>query len=322
MAIHGFDPLSVALGSESATAELLSQQTKRYIQSILRSYTGYYDVFSELTQNAIDALERRSLNGDKFSPELWITIDIPNSTITVIDNGVGMSEEEFKLCLAPSISFKTDGKLRGQKGVGATFLAYGFTFIKLQSKRQGIALGAILRQGRAWAEDNADTIPRPTLEEIEFSVPELSAEASGTAVQVVVGKTPSERPKDLTWMGAQSASQWLDILRLKTPIGGVYLSRPAFRYKTNVTVISSGGEKTTAVGGNVEYYYPHEMPNQKVQAVSDIASAISKIEGDSQTKFSRVSGEFKRLDAVYEVWDAESILGENSVFESALDDEK
>jgi hypothetical protein len=322
MTIHGFDPLSVALGSESATAELLSQQTKRYIQSILRSYTGYYDVFSELTQNAIDALERRSMNGDVFNPQIWITIDIPNSTISVIDNGVGMTEEEFKLCLAPSISFKTDGKLRGQKGVGATFLAYGFTFIKLQSKRPIGSLGAILRQGRAWAEDNADVIPRPTLEQHDFSVPELVGEASGTAVQVVVGKTPSERPKDLTWMGAQSANQWLDILRLKTPIGGVYLSRPAFKFKTTVKVVSSGGEVTSAVGANVEYYYPHEMPNQKVQAVSDIASALSKIEGDSQTKFSRVAGDFKRLDAVYEVWDAKAILAEDSVFDSAIDEEK
>jgi hypothetical protein len=322
MSIHGFDPLSVALGSESATIDLLNQQTKRYIQSILRSYTGYYDVFSELIQNGIDALERKFLSGEKFDPTLWITIDIPGSKVAVVDNGIGMSEEEFKLCLAPSISFKNDGKLRGQKGVGATFLAYGFTFIRLQSKRPAASLAAVLRQGRSWAEDNADTIPRPTLEQTEFSVSELFNETSGTSVEIVVGKTPSERPKDLTWMGAQSGDQWLDVLRLKTPLGGVYLTRPSFKFTAKVRVIGPSGNSTTAESRNVDYYYPHEMPNQKVQAVSDISAALQKVAGDAQTKFSRIPGEHKRLDAIYEVWTADQILADGSPFESVLDDER
>jgi len=32
---------------------------RREIRNILKSYTGYYDLFAELTQNALDALERR-----------------------------------------------------------------------------------------------------------------------------------------------------------------------------------------------------------------------------------------------------------------------
>lgn len=320
--IHGFDPLSVALGSQSATQSLLNQQTKRYIQSILRSYTGYYDVFSELIQNGIDALERKYIDGIGFDPTLWVKIDIPNSKISVIDNGVGMSEEEFKLCLAPSISFKNDGKLRGQKGVGATFLAYGFTFIRLQSKRAEGSLSAILRQGRNWAEDNGDTIPRPTLEQTDFSVAELSGEKSGTSVEIVVGKTPSERPKDLSWAGAQSADQWMDVLRLKTPLGGVYLTRPAFKFTAHVHVVAANGEETKNTSRNIDYYYPHEMPNQKVQAVSDVTKALQEVSGDAQTKFSRLPGEFKRLDALYEIWTASEMLSDGSPFESALNDER
>ena len=71
-----------------------------------------------------------------------------------------MSEEELKYCLRPSVSFKRQADLRGHKGVGATFLAYGFSFIKLQSRREGSALAVILRQGRQWAEDTSGTIDR------------------------------------------------------------------------------------------------------------------------------------------------------------------
>ena len=320
MSVHGFDPLSLSMASESSTAELINLQTKRAILSILRSYTGYYDVFSELSQNSMDALEKKASISKEFRPTLWVTVDIPGSRIAIVDNGVGMTEQEFKLCFAPAVSFK-DGKLRGQKGVGATFLAYGFTFIKLQSKKDGVQLAAVLRQGRNWAEDESGTIPRPTLEETDFLCAELAAETSGTSVEIVVGKTPSERPKDLGWLGAQSASQWLDVLRLKTPIGGVYLTRPKFRFRIFVKVVAQNGDVTTADSDAVEYYYPHEMPNQKVQPVSAIVSGLQGVEGDAQTKFSRLAGELKRLDAIYEVWDPTSLLAEDSPFSTAINTE-
>ena len=68
-------------------------------------------------------------------------------------------------------SFKLQTEYRGHKGVGATFLAYGFSFLKLQSKQEDVSFAAVLRQGRAWAEDSSGSIPRPKFEEIEFSVP-------------------------------------------------------------------------------------------------------------------------------------------------------
>jgi len=71
---------------------------------------------------------------------------------------------EFKYCLRPSVSFKKQADLRGHKGVGATFLAYGFSFLKLQSKQASSALAAVLRQGRQWAEDTSNTVPRPKFE--------------------------------------------------------------------------------------------------------------------------------------------------------------
>lgn len=320
MSIHGFDPLSAAIANSSDLEGILEHQAKRSVESILKSYTGFYDVFSELAQNAIDALETRAETDKTHQPKLWILIDIKNSKIRFVDNGVGMDSNTFKFCLAPSVSFKPIGKLRGQKGVGASFLAYGYTFLKVQSKKHGTTNAAIIRQGRNWAEDTSGTIPRPRLEEIKFDVSELANEPSGTAFEIIVGKNAGERPRDLGWIGATTAAQWFDVLRIKTPIGGIYLDKNEFGFQVELRVVAADGTQTVHTAQASEYYYPHEMPDQKCQTISAIATALSKIDGDAQTKFSKLAPEHKRLDCVWDVWTHDQIVAPDSVFESTLDE--
>ena len=51
-------------------------------------------------------------------------------------------------------------------------------------------------------------------------------------------------------------------LRIKTPLGGLYLSAPdrKLRLLADVTVRQSDGTIDRAQGSNIDYYYPHEMP--------------------------------------------------------------
>jgi hypothetical protein len=321
--LDGFDPLATENTHITSISAILEEANKRIVHNILKSYTGYYDVFSELLQNSLDAVQQRQRKeGNTYKPQIWITIDIPNSIVRVIDNGVGMDEGQFRLCLRPSVSFKGGQDLRGNKGVGATFLAYGFSFLKLQSKRGGKSVAAILRQGRQWAEDSSGTVPRPKFEAVDFSVSELVNEASGTSAEIVIGQAIGERPKDLAWMGAQNAQQWLTILRIKTPLGGVYLSTPPFTPHISIKVRSSDNNETQENTSLAEYFYPHEYPNAKVQSLHDVTSALNKISGDSATKFTKLPSEFKRLDVIYEIWDKEELLREDSYFSSAIDDEQ
>jgi hypothetical protein len=190
--LDGFDPLAADSEGASMTA-VLEEASKRIVHNILKSYTGYFDLFSELIQNALDAVEtRQRLERGGYQPKIWIAIDIPSRMLRVVDNGIGMNENEFKYCLRPSVSFKRQADLRGHKGVGATFIAYGFSFVKLQSRQAGLNLAAILRQGRQWAEDSSGTVPRPKFEAVEFSVPELAKETSGTCAEVIVGQANGE----------------------------------------------------------------------------------------------------------------------------------
>ena len=81
------------LGDYPADPGVLSSAQKREIKNILKSYTGYYDLFAELIQNALDAVERRIKEGEKnYEPSIWIKIDVQKGDISVTDNGCGMVE--------------------------------------------------------------------------------------------------------------------------------------------------------------------------------------------------------------------------------------
>ena len=57
MGIHGYDPLdSITAGDR----KLLDSVAHRNVVNILKSYTGFYDLFAEAIQNGLDAVERRS----------------------------------------------------------------------------------------------------------------------------------------------------------------------------------------------------------------------------------------------------------------------
>jgi len=323
--LDGFDPLGADTSTADTTAlsQVFEESKKRDVQNILKSYTGTFDLFSELLQNSLDAVQARSrLSEPGYKPRIWVHVDIPDRMVRVTDNGIGMDEEQFKYCLRPSVSFKKQADLRGHKGVGATFLAYGFSFLRLQSKRPDKALAVVLRQGRQWAEDASGTIPRPKLEAIDFAVAEIAADRSGTSVEVIIGQSPSERPRDLSWLGARTAEQWFDVLRIKTPLGGIYLSSAKFMPSVTVSVRSSDRELSEKTTDRAEYYYPHEIPNLKVKSLGDLSKAADKIPGDSQTKLLKLDAEFKRLHCIYDIWGKDEILHDDSYFYSALSDEQ
>jgi hypothetical protein len=313
--LDGFDPL--ASSGPLPTAQ--DDPTKSVIRNILASYTGFFDLFSELIQNALDATQSRAIKEPQgYQPKIWLLIDMKNRRVRVVDNGVGMNFEEFKFCLRPNVTNKSGSGLRGNKGVGATYLAYGFSFIRLQTKQSGPALAAVLANGRRWAEDSSGSIPRPTLRVEEFSVPELDGEESGSCFEVIVGDASGERPRDLSWIGARNAEQWLSVLRIKTPLGGVYLTTTKFHPTVFVKVIDPEGKASEESTSNCEYYYPHEIPG-KVKSLDEIQEALAKIQGDANTKFSKLPNEFKKLDCMYEIWTKPQLLADDSDFSSSID---
>lgn len=320
-AVHNFDPLSETLELPGADNAIFQEATRRVVENILKSYTGYFDAFSEMIQNALDAIDHRQRSGDEgYQPFLWIDIDIKNRRLRVIDNGVGMDLGQFLYCFRPNVSFKNRRESRGHKGVGATFLAYGYSVVTLQSKRDGNLLSARLRNGRQWADDVGGHYDRPRLEQIDFRVPELEGSESGTSIEIVIGD--GQRP-NLAWLNATKADQWATVLRARTPLGGVYLKSPekVTRTKVVVRVTDASGSVTQTELVNPEYLYPHDIEFlQRVQSIRSIQSELAKLKGDPNEQMRVIPEEFKRLDASWEIWDKNDLLSEDNIFSRDLDD--
>lgn len=321
--IEGFDPLietGVPGGLEQNIAE---EAIRREVLNVLKSYTGYFDVFSELLQNALDAVDmRKREEGDAYTPRIYIEIDIDERRIRVADNGCGMSPEQFKFCFRPNVSFKSRRETRGHKGVGATFIAYGFSSVTLVTKKDGQYISGQLNNGRRWAEDTSGSFSRPRFAATDARPVELLNESSGTSVEVFI--EPLQRPQ-LTWMQATNAEQWLDLLRIKTPVGGIYLTAQSRDINTeyHITVRDVSGQKTSLTRTNVDYYYPHEIPIvHKSKSINEIEEKIKSIQGDPNTRLQRLPDEYRRLDAVWEVWKADDILVDQTFLRNLDDDQK
>lgn len=131
-----FDPLDLKASQSEAAIHAL----KREIRNILSSYVGWYDPFAELIQNALDSVEQKlrlevEQKGEKttYVPQIRIIINIRDNTLTVTDNGVGLTKEQFQQFLTPNLSFKS-GPTHGHKGVGATYIAYGFNYMQVATR--------------------------------------------------------------------------------------------------------------------------------------------------------------------------------------------
>ncbi len=331
MNINGFDPLctQVEIAASPETQKyldgLMNEAAKSTIVNILKSYTGFYDLFSEILQNALDATQKKiALEKGKYQPYIWIDIDLRDrGIVNITDNGIGMNKHEFLLCYRPNVSYKRGENLRGNKGVGATFLAYGYNYIKMQTKLAGNQYSSILRGGRQWAEDSSNKIPRPVLEEHKFDNRYLENESSGTCVEIRLTGAEGEKPKDIGWQNATTADQWLDILRIVTPLGGTYLKTPSFKPKVRIQVIDRTGNKTVLADKEVEYYYPHEIPGLKAMDLTELRNKLQSIEGDPQTKLQKLSHAYKNLECIYDIWDTQEILDINSLIStSALTEEQ
>ena len=314
MNIENWDPLAGDL-----TPELVNATIKRQIKNILKSYTGWYDPFSELIQNALDALEARAARDDEFAPELWIQIDLNQNTLSVTDNGIGFSEDQFRSFLAPNVSFKSQEN-RGNKGVGATYLAYGFNFLQVGTKTPDYELIGTLTDGREWVEgkDENNTEPRPKVsQENEASHSAFSEVDQGATFTLkLIGEFI--RPQRLDWLNANTANQWSAILRIKTPLGGIYFGAEPPKIQCTLKVIDKNGKETTENLKDCKYLFPHKIFRRCLN-YDEIRSARIALM-DEGKESDDLPLKYFELDGLYKYWDTDSLISENQGLGKRLGD--
>lgn len=313
-----FDPLAK---DNTLDEGLLAAAQRREIKNILKSYTGYYDLFCELLQNAFDSVERRFRAGAEkgYEPTVWLTINMQTKSISVTDNGVGLTEDQLKHFLRPNISYKTDGTTRGNKGVGATYLAYGFNYLQVGTRTPDFEYVGVLTHGRDWVEDKASIVARPkmrpaTLDDLEFS----KVDRGATFTLKLTGD--NIRPKELGWIGASSASQFVTALRVHTPLGGVYLTQAPPPIRCEVRVTNLSGETSTEVASPCEFLYPHTVISSCASLKEIIAHQVKQVQKGPAWK---KPDKFSQLNAIYGTWTADELLSDQSPInlKAVLDDE-
>lgn len=304
MQVQSWDPL---LSSKSADTEIVSAAQKREIKNILKSYVGMYDSFSELIQNGMDAVDRRasSENGD-YQRKLRLTINLQENSFSITDNGVGFNEKEFEAFLAPNISFKNGGSTRGNKGVGATYIGYGFDYLQFGTKGNGHEFVGELKSGRDWVEDFTGTVTRPVVTSSESSDEYFNQINRGSTFKIKFGGEHT-RPKDLSWYTATTPEQWLYLLLVKTPLGSIQkIDNESSAIKFDLTVIDKNGDRQTLSNKDALYMHPHN----KIKASVDLKE-ILKIQSNLIEKghdASAIPQKYMKSNGVYEYFSTTDLL--------------
>jgi len=298
--------------------EIYGATLKREIKNIIKSYTGWFDPLSELIQNALDAVDERTRQEKGYVPRVWIEINLGDDYVCVTDNGIGFSEEQFATFLKPNVSFKGGGT-RGDKGVGATYLAYGFNFLQIGTKGPGFSYVGNLEGGRAWVEDAKNVLPRP---KVNASRPIHKAfdkiDRGSTFCLKFIGDYI--RPSDLTWFGAETSKQWETILRIKTPLGGIYLDREIPKTTCTLCVIDSSGRTQQEEIQRCEYIYPHNA----IPTCVDLGEIIEKQRTLTARgrPVSRLPDNLYQLNGIHSCWNYKDILSKDGMLHPQLKEEE
>ncbi len=138
--------------------EVRHQLLRKQANNILESYNQDWDVLSELFQNAVDAIDQ---NTQIPKGRIEFGFDIQNHQISIRDNGTGINKDQLAHILRPSVSLK-DGqsRLRGEKGVGLSFLMFSTNHFLVESLSDGKKVRGVITNAFDWVTKRTDEVPQ------------------------------------------------------------------------------------------------------------------------------------------------------------------
>lgn len=302
MTFTPFDPLEFknAKINDAALGAL-----KREIGNILSSYVGWYDPFCELIQNALDAVEARAAqeksagSDSDYHPQIDILIDLDANSLTVTDNGIGLDKEKFEQFLAPNFSFKS-GATRGHKGVGATYVAYGFNYMRVSTRIPGFEASGRIVGARNWLNNHAAGA-NPKVEPDSSDHVDKTFDVVDRGVSITVRFDDDTHPRRLDWIRANTAETWTKILSVKTGLGSI-IADP--NVAVNVRV-RSDGKLTELQTQGTAYLWLHKLANKiaRIRELETAADALFKKYGAGRT----MPDKYRNLDFIYDTWSAKEL---------------
>lgn len=285
---------------------LAVSSTKQQIRNILKSYVGYYDSLCELLQNAMDAVDKQALKSKKYEKRINIEINLKENSIYVADNGIGFAEKEFKTFLSPNITFKNQGESRGNKGVGTTYIAYGFNRTEIYTKTPEYEKYAYIDKGRKWIEDLTNTTPMPCVVTVD-AVDSLFDFDRGSSFKLYFTSDEGSKIKDFTWLGIDTAESWKYVLLTNTPLGHLSLLKHEYDIIFNLSVTRKDGSMSRLENQRAEYFFPHLfLKNNSINLEDVIEWQKKEIEKGRNTL--TLPQRFQRKLAIYKFFNLDEII--------------
>ena len=220
-------------GLESISEEDREAIARRSLDNLLTSYADEADIFTELIQNAFDAIIKAKEDGLLEGEDAQITIIIGRRTtghhyIYVADNGIGMSPQVAENLTVPGYSHgKKKGKTVGYKGVGASYFFAASQKAALKTiDANGTETYYTVRGSYEWVKNTEE--PPPTIDEtcdVPNYVKAFLPNSRGTGVLFQFHE--GMRPKNLNGIviigdGPDiEIKNWLSFLSSKTALGSV-----------------------------------------------------------------------------------------------------
>ncbi|MDP3799799.1 MAG: ATP-binding protein [Polaromonas sp.] len=314
MSFTPFDPLEF---KNTKVNEAALGALKREISNILSSYVGWYDPFCELIQNALDAVEARNAaekaagTEAAYQPRINIRIDLDENALSVSDNGIGLDKEKFEQFLAPNFSFK-DGKTRGHKGVGATYVAYGFNYMRVSTKVPGFEASGRIIGARNWLKGNASGA-NPKVEPDDSKLADEAFLKNDRGVSITVRFDATTHPRQLSWLQAITAATWQKILYIKTGLGSVI---PDANVEVVIDVVAKGiHTSVTHMGTAYPWLYQGAAKKASFNELVEAQDLLYKKFGAGR----KMPDKYSNLDFIYETWSSNQLM---ALLGGTLDDEE
>jgi anti-sigma regulatory factor (Ser/Thr protein kinase) len=137
--------------------DLENEMLRKQANNILQSYSHRWDIFSELFQNAIDAIEE---NPNITLGRIDFVYDAYTKCISIRDNGTGIEIEQFERIFQPNYSLKNGkGNLRGEKGVGLSFLVFSTTRLEIETSNGCKKIDGKIEYAANWIRKEREESP-------------------------------------------------------------------------------------------------------------------------------------------------------------------
>jgi molecular chaperone HtpG len=240
--------------------DISTKKLKKEIRNICDSYSNPWDIFAELAQNSIDAINRWNKKNQSLRKEHYIQLEIYRNSRSIIikDSGVGFRPDTASQMLAPNNGDKDDDSdLIGEKGVGLTYAIFSSNKFILDSASSEGIYKAEIYNARMWKNNNdysSEAIPKIQNEIVEKK--NLSPDSTYTLIQlqdIEVGE--NNNSYDFFKMSVPRIEYYL---RTKTAIGSTKKRFGKSELKIRVTLKVYDDNNNLEEGKEIvpEYFFP------------------------------------------------------------------